>query len=365
MKTKSTKIKRKSINFIFRKYIKPNKFSIKDYIYYDITKYTKYCLNNEFNDIVNLNDDEIFNLKSLINQIGEIKKTKEEIKTISITKDYFKKIQKYNNTISKLSNDEQIIKLIIDNSINNFSISCRKISDIFYKITNKKISKAKVHRILVKKLNYKYLKTCLKNRKLLDENYIKMKKIFIKIILRALKLKFYFIYVDESKIQTYNNNYRCWRPSNKIIYSKQNDKQKINLIMGVSSDKVVHYSLSLKNTDSSEFIKFLSEMKKKIPDDLFKRTLFIFDNAKFHTSLKTEKYLRENKFNILTIVPYMSQFDSIELTFRYIKNILYKKIFSSIEQIKEIVKEIIESDELKNSLKYQFKETLLCYLNNI
>ena len=42
-----------------------------------------------------------------------------------------------------------------------------------------------------------------------------MKKIYIKIILRALKLKFYFIYVYESKILTYNNNYRCWRKSNK------------------------------------------------------------------------------------------------------------------------------------------------------
>ena len=135
--------------------------------------------------------------------------------------------------------------------------------------------------------------------------------------------------------------------------------------MGVITDKVVPYILSSKNIDSSGSIKFLSEIKKTIPDDLYKRILFIFDNGKFHTSLKTEKYLRENKFYILTIVPYMSQFDSIEFTFRNIKNILYKKIFSSIEEIKEIVKEIIESNELKNSLKFQFIETLLCYLNNI
>jgi len=61
----------------------------------------------------------------------------------------------------------------------------------------------------------------------------------------------------------------------------------------------------------------------------------------------------------------MSPLDSIELSFRFIKNNIYKKLFYSIEQVKKEVITIIESDELKISLILQFKETLQFYLKNI
>jgi hypothetical protein len=61
----------------------------------------------------------------------------------------------------------------------------------------------------------------------------------------------------------------------------------------------------------------------------------------------------------------MSPLDSIELSFRFIKNNIYKKLFYSIEQVKKEFITIIESDELKISLILQFKETLQFYLKNI
>lgn len=304
-------------------------------------------------------------MKNTTNETENIHKNKTEENSIFIKQEFFNSFINFNNIDTKLSEDEQIIKLIIDQNISTNSISCRKIANIFFNITGKKKSKSNIYNIITKRIGYKYLKTITKNSKLLNENYIKMKKVFLKIILRALLLKFNIVYIDESKIQTYNNNYRCWRTFNKTIYSPQNKGEKVNLIMAVSQKEVLHSQLTSRNIDSNEFIKFLSELKYKMSNDLFNKSLFILDNARFHTSLKTEQYLRDKKFKILTIVPYMSQFDSIELSFRFIKNIIYKRIFSKISQVKDEVKKIIESNELKKSLKFQFKETLNCYLSNI
>ena len=180
----------------------------------------------------------------MIIDIENIQKNKTEEKSIFIKQEFFNSIINFNNTDTKLSEDEQIIKLIIDESISTNSISCRKIANIFFKITGKKKSKSIIYNIISKRIGYKYLKTITKNSKLLSENYIKMKKVFLKIILRALLLKFNIVYIDESKIQTYNNNYRCWRAFNKTVYSPQNNREKVNLIMAVCHKEILHYQLT-------------------------------------------------------------------------------------------------------------------------
>ena len=109
----------------------------------------------------------------------------------------------------------------------------------------------------------------------------------------------------------------------------------------------------------------MNEIKNKSSEDDFQKTLFLFDNAKFHTFLQTEKFLKDIKFKIFTIVPYMSPLDSFELSFGFIKNILYKRLFTSISHVNEMVKSIIESREFKISLEKQFKETLEYNLKNL
>jgi hypothetical protein len=51
-------IKSPKIKYIFRKYIKPDSFSINDYIYYDVTKYTKFYPYNKIDSFTKITKDE-------------------------------------------------------------------------------------------------------------------------------------------------------------------------------------------------------------------------------------------------------------------------------------------------------------------
>jgi len=45
-------------------------------------------------------------------------------------------------------------------------------------------------------------------------------------------------------------------------------------------------------------------------------SLLAIDNAKFHVSKKVQEYLKTKNVKIITNVPYLSIFNSIELTFK-------------------------------------------------
>jgi hypothetical protein len=89
-----------------------------------------------------------------------------------------------------------------------------------------------------------------------------MKKVFIKIVLRVLALKYNLIYIDESKTLTISNNYHCWRKPQQEIYINQDKKLKLNLIMAVNKYEFIHYQLNKENTNANMFIEFLKEIKK-------------------------------------------------------------------------------------------------------
>lgn len=55
----------------------------------------------------------------------------------------------------------------------------------------------------------------------------------------------------------------------------------------------------------------------------------------------------------------------IEYCFRNIKNVTYKLLFSTIDEVDEKIKEILTEEKFNTSLKYLFKETLRNYLSFI
>ena len=55
-------------------------------------------------------------------------------------------------------------------------------------------------------------------------------------------------------------------------------------------------------------------------------SLIIMDNAKFHVSKKVSKYFADKNIKIITIVPYLSTFNSIELLFRAFKKNIQRKL---------------------------------------
>ena len=71
------------------------------------------------------------------------------------------------------------------------------------------------------------------------------------------------------------------------------------------------------------------------------------------------KYYAENRINIIFNTPYFSTFNSIELAFRSIKNLLYKKVYNDFNKVIEDVHNIINNADFKKTLKYNFKETIM------
>lgn len=88
-------------------------------------------------------------------------------------------------------------------------MSLKNIKKLYVIKYNCQISLQTISRVLRHKLKYHYLKTTVKNPLLEENNYKFMLLVFIKIILRSIKMGLKFLFVDETGFQLTNNNYYC------------------------------------------------------------------------------------------------------------------------------------------------------------
>ena len=86
------------------------------------------------------------------------------------------------------------------------------------------------------------------------------------------------------------------------------------------------------------------------------------DNASFHVGHEVIDFFKEKKIKGLTISSYRSFFNMAEFIFRYLKNIIYKNVYNNMESLKKDVNRILKNENLKNSLKNLFRETLQQYV---
>ena len=202
--------------------------------------------------------------------------------------------KKQNKLISK---EEETITKIIERTEDRASLSCRKISNILIEKYNIVMGKSKVHQILKNKLEFKYCKTSIKNTKIITNNSLKMANAFLKILIRAIRLKYELVYIDESKIQQINSNLHCWRKNNEYLFNDIKDYQKSYLIMAVSPNGLIYYKITSDNTNTDIFMNFFNGLLNKIGEERKKNSIFILDNCKIHISYKMIKYYQDNKVN--------------------------------------------------------------------
>ena len=88
----------------------------------------------------------------------------------------------------------------------------------YFERFNKFISLMTISRILRHKLKLHFLKTTPKNPIIKSNNYQIMLAIFIKAIVRCIKLGLKFIFVDETGFQLVNNNYYDWREYKEQVF---------------------------------------------------------------------------------------------------------------------------------------------------
>ena len=365
---KKTRIKKKIIKLRKikqrnnKQILNPSLINKNSGFFYDMENLDTFNLDIDHKNKLKLSIDEINFLNKLINEIE-----KENIYTnkkgfIPVSLEIFENINKLIPVEKQLDKREILIKSIINENSYNTNISLRKIKEIYENKTDNKISISTLSYIMKYSLGLRYLKTTVKPKVLSSVKFKKKSFILLRIVFEILFSGMNIIFIDETKLQIKNSNFHMWRNKNDSFNYSTINQDKINLILGVSKNNVIHYEFIKKNINEKIFKGFLEHINNKLGEDEKKSTVFFFDNARPHKSSKIKKYYEESSLKIITNIPYESSFNMVELSFRYIKNIIYKKIFSNINDIINEVKFILESKKFLDSLPLQFKETLQKYI---
>ena len=169
------------------------------------------------------------------------------------------------------------------------------------------------------------------------------------------------IYVDETSIMNINNNLRTWIIPGNELFCNIEPRKRYNLVMGINEKGIIHYEIHSRNIDENIFLKFIENLKAEIIKKDIKYFALFMDNLSVHKSKNSIKYYFDNKINIIYNVPYLSRFNSIELAFRGIKNILYKQVYENMDILKKDIHTILNSEKFQKTIRYNFKETISQY----
>lgn len=181
----------------------------------------------------------------------------------------------------------------------------------------------------------------------------------------TLKTLFKIVFIDETGFSLNNANLKVWRNSKEQIYAgaRGNGKEKINLILAINKNEILlghHYKNETIST--MEFLHFLEELKDILGDKLVKKSVFILDNASYHTGEKIRKFARDNKLKFLFTVPYKSEYNAIEYVFNLMKNHTYNTINKNIKELRNQIVGLNDDDKINIDVKKVYKLTLEKYL---
>ena len=368
IKTKQ-KIKKKKV-YISKKnslyIISPFQFKKENFFIYNIKIFESFKKFVKSYNEYKPTDKEILFLKNNIENIDNSFSILENRKNNQQISEYFKIIFKYVEKIKEEhSNEIKIIKKILENRNPIKNISLNKIKEILKNDYNINISRTTIHRIIKNKLGYSFKKTTVKNKDLDNTKYKLISFIFIKVIIKSMIENLNFIFIDESNFCLSNNHYRTWVKHNDNLHYGPRTKDKINLVLAVSVNKIINYLFTKENINKDIFYNFISNTLEKLSKNEIKNTVFVMDNLSVHLCPNIKELMTKKRLKVLYTVPYESAFNPIELCFRYIKNFTYRKIYLKINELQNDVKEILESEKTKNCLFKNFNETLKKYYSFI
>ena len=347
------------------KLISPLQFNKYNCFYYEIRKYSffeKFVIDQ--NDFKPNNEDILFLDNFILNERKKINDNIDNKYMITISPKFIpailnlKELPLLHNSIYK--NIENIMTEKKNNSNSNISIS--KIKEIYREKFGKNLSRTKIHRIIRNKLHFSFKKTILKPKKLEHIIYKKMSFLYIKCMIRSLKFKLNFIFIDESCFKLKNNNFRDWIKRNNFgHYGNDDNNKKINFLLAIGVNNIIHYKLTNENTNTNTFKNFFIEILNKLNSDDLTNTIIIMDNLTSHLTVEIKKIIISKSLKVLYTVPYESIFNPIELSFRGIKLFTYKKIYNTLSDLENDIKTIINSTKFKTTLYKNFLETLEKY----
>ena len=97
---------------------------------------------------------------------------------------------------------------------------------------------------------------------------------------------------------------------------------RLSLIAALDTDGRVYFTLTHANTDSDVMLVFLRHLMMQLDredPDWKKKTVFLLDGARYHTSEEMREYLRKMELRVIYSGPYSYSAAPIELLFGGLK----------------------------------------------
>ncbi len=143
------------------------------------------------------------------------------------------------------------------------------------------------------------------------------------------------IFYDESTFNNTKRTPKLWKLRNgNVNYITQGRMSSKHLLLAISKKKILHHEIRTKTTNSKAVLKFIKDLIEKMKNNeelsgkLSKRKLYlILDNASYHKDLKILNYCKENKLNLIFLMPYSQNYNIIEKTFALLKRRFYNRVW--------------------------------------
>lgn len=362
----------KRLKFKKRKEISTTKYishiNLDSFFIFDFKNPETYFENISNKNLLKLSKNEYLLLKQKIIDLQKLKNQKfpgepSQSDFIELDRNQIIDINNYFNVPTKENEIVKFVKTKLEQNFNLDKISCRKLSNLYYKETGKSISKTYINNILKNKLKLSYLKSTIKTSKINSDIGLISSFCFIKSIAKCLHLGYKLFFLDESSILSYNNNYRAWRAPNQNIYFNMGTKSKRNLILIVSDSKVIYFKITQTNTDEKNFLEFMKEFEENYTKNNSDKFVVIMDNLSSHRTKNLLTFYKEKKINVIFNSPYMSNFNAVEFAFRAIKLKIYNHLYESIDDTISDVVKILKNKNFENVLIHNYIETIKGYLD--
>lgn len=142
-------------------------------------------------------------------------------------------------------------------------------------------------------------------------------------LINLLQDGYRIVNIDESWVNETTFFRKKWSPKNQTNSVRlRTVTPRLALIAAIDSDGRAWYSLNQANTDSSIMLLFMLHLCKKLDKETpgwRKRTVFLLDGARYHTSDETREHLKKLNVKVVYSAPYSYTAASIERLFSAIK----------------------------------------------
>lgn len=234
--------------------------------------------------------------------------------------------------------EKEVVESIIEKN-KNTSFSIRNIYEQYnenYGPLN--FSKETLYKFMKEDMHYKYVTIKEKNKNFFTRKNKNIRKVLVQKLNELIAEDELIIFSDETTFNNKSYAIKTWRnPSQKSLFPVGCNKKRLNLILATSKDEIIYYKYYQKNTNTNVVVDFYNEVLKKLKrhekySNLLsqRKITFYLDNATYHHGNKLKEFFFLNNLKILYGAPYSCEFNMCEFIFSHLKNLYYKRIFSSM-----------------------------------